>query len=113
MEQEKTSGIGVYCKCGGIIYCCTDTCYSEHDGKKEIDAYFDLGYSVGRVTKGKVQELFGCKCVPETHIEKIQCTECNHIQDATVEHTIPFYSYVHNCEKCGYVIMESEWNKID
>lgn len=44
------------------------------------------------------------------HTEKIICPECEFVQDATVEHTIPWHSYVHECVKCKYMIMESEWN---
>ncbi len=44
---------------------------------------------------------------------KIQCPECNTIQDAVVEMTAPFPTYIHHCEKCAYVIMESEFNIVD
>lgn len=43
------------------------------------------------------------------HHETIKCPECNRIQTAVVEHALPFDIYVHTCEKCGYVIMEREW----
>lgn len=43
---------------------------------------------------------------------RIKCPECGTIQDAIVEHTFPFSTYVHHCENCGYVIMESEWEEI-
>ena len=43
---------------------------------------------------------------------RIKCPECGTMQDAIVEHTLPFSTYVHFCEKCGYVIMESEWEEI-
>lgn len=45
------------------------------------------------------------------HLEKIECPECGLIQLAEVEHTEPWWSYVHEC-KCGYLIGESEWDKI-
>jgi len=45
----------------------------------------------------------------EKHIEQIECPECGKIQIATVLHTLPFWSYVHNCVSCKYTIMESEW----
>ncbi len=48
----------------------------------------------------------------ETHTEKIKCPDCGTIQDATVEHTTPFYTYLHNCEKCNFTIMESDWEVI-
>ena len=43
------------------------------------------------------------------HIETIKCPECNTVQKAKVYHKTPFYDYTHECEKCGYIIMESEW----
>lgn len=46
-----------------------------------------------------------------THTKTIQCPMCDHIQQAEVEHTFPFYTYIHDCEKCGYTILESEWNE--
>ena len=46
----------------------------------------------------------------DSHTEKIICPECNNVQTATVDHTFPWYSYVHECE-CGYVITESEWEE--
>jgi uncharacterized Zn finger protein len=48
-----------------------------------------------------------------THTEKIRCPECKTEQEAKVLHTFPFYSYVHECTECGYIIMESEWIVID
>jgi len=46
------------------------------------------------------------------HLEKIICPECNRIQDAKVEHTFPWFSYIHECE-CGFIIMESEWIRVE
>lgn len=48
----------------------------------------------------------------QTHTEKIKCPDCGTIQDATVEHTIPFHTYLHNCEKCNFTIMESDWEVV-
>ena len=42
--------------------------------------------------------------------EKIICPECGQIQYAKVEDTIPFPTYIHKCEKCEYIILESEWH---
>ena len=44
------------------------------------------------------------------HTERIVCPACGIEQDAVVEHTLPFWSYVHVCE-CGYAIIESEWDE--
>jgi len=49
----------------------------------------------------------------KTTIEKIVCPECGKIQNAKVEHTIPFATYIHECERCEYIIMESEWQRRD
>lgn len=43
------------------------------------------------------------------HEETIVCPECAAIERATVIHTVPWYSYVHECTKCGFIIMESDW----
>jgi C4-type Zn-finger protein len=45
----------------------------------------------------------------KNHTDIIKCPNCGEIQLAIVEHTIPFYSYIHKCTKCRYIIMESEW----
>jgi len=47
------------------------------------------------------------------HTEKIICPNCSEIQLATVYHTFPWYSYVHDCTRCGQTIMESEWQSTD
>ena len=44
---------------------------------------------------------------------RIVCPECGHIQYANVEDTIPFPTYIHECERCKYIIMESEWQRAD
>jgi RNase P subunit RPR2 len=44
--------------------------------------------------------------------ETIECPECNHIQDAPVQECFPWNIRVHYCEKCHYLIMESEWNVV-
>jgi RNA polymerase subunit RPABC4/transcription elongation factor Spt4 len=41
--------------------------------------------------------------------QKIICPECQTVQTATVELTDPFPIFIHKCEKCKYIIMESEW----
>lgn len=46
------------------------------------------------------------------HTETIKCPACEKHTEATVEHTVPFWSYVHECEHCGYTIMESDWEKV-
>ena len=46
------------------------------------------------------------------HTEIIICPECKKEQVATVEHTWPWWTYIHHCE-CGYVVMESDWEVAD
>lgn len=43
------------------------------------------------------------------HYELINCPACACVQQAMVEHMIPFASYVHECTECGYIITESDW----
>ena len=52
------------------------------------------------------------KPTAESHTEEIECPECGTRQIATVQHVLPWWAYVHECTKCGYVIMESEWKTI-
>lgn len=61
-NPEPKIGVGAYCKCGKIIYVCTDDCYKHRGGKKEVDWYFDAGCRIGRVTRSEVNNLFGCDC---------------------------------------------------
>ena len=42
----------------------------------------------------------------------IKCPACDAVQGAIVEHTVPFGTYIHHCENCKYIIMESEFNII-
>ena len=46
--------------------------------------------------------------------ETIRCPECGKDQAADVhfEDWMPFPAYVHDCEACGYTIMESEWDRV-
>lgn len=48
-----------------------------------------------------------------THKETIRCPECGCVQEAVVEHTRPWYTYIHFCDECGYCIMESEWETVE
>ena len=48
----------------------------------------------------------------DKHHELIQCPECGQLQGATVEHTVPWWTYVHECIGCKFIIMESEWVKV-
>jgi predicted RNA-binding Zn-ribbon protein involved in translation (DUF1610 family) len=59
-----------------------------------------------------IKRLFSKAKQPAFHAVTIQCPECGMIQQAKVEHTNFWNIYVHDCTKCGYTIMESEWNTV-
>lgn len=46
------------------------------------------------------------------YTETIQCPNCGRIQEAEVIADIPFWVYIHDCEKCGHKILESEWEVV-
>lgn len=51
---------------------------------------------------------------PDINEVKIECPECGSIEIAVEDRTTePFSTYLHCCNKCGYVITKSEWNIID
>lgn len=41
--------------------------------------------------------------------ETIKCPECGTIQEAEVKESIPWNVKIHECDKCKYLIMESEY----
>ena len=43
--------------------------------------------------------------------ERIGCNNCGKIQRAKVTVDIIFEVYIHECINCGYIIMESEWER--
>jgi len=47
--------------------------------------------------------------------DNIRCPECGVVQGADVTHTEgdPFASWIHECIACGFIIMESEWEKVE
>jgi len=47
----------------------------------------------------------------EEIIQKIICPECYAIQEAIIKGTFPYPTYIHKCNNCGYIIMESEWEQ--
>lgn len=51
----------------------------------------------------------------EKFYEVIQCDNCDTIQVAMVKHyeDHEWPLYVHECENCGHIILESEWNNIE
>lgn len=53
--------------------------------------------------------------IVERETEKIICPNCGAVQLAEVVlyEGAPFWTYVHHCENCGYVILESEWETVE
>jgi uncharacterized Zn finger protein len=47
-----------------------------------------------------------------TITERIKCPACGLEQDAEVRLLWPWPDRTHFCERCGYAIMESEWDKV-
>ncbi len=45
---------------------------------------------------------------------KIICPECKVVQKAkeVFYKCDPWPTYIHDCEKCEYIIMESEWERV-
>lgn len=48
-----------------------------------------------------------------SHVETIHCPECEALQAAVVEHTTMWNVYLHQCDRCGYWIDESGWEKVE
>lgn len=48
----------------------------------------------------------------EIYTEKIICPQCGKVCTAEVERSFPWDLLAHECEHCGYMILESEWEKI-
>ena len=44
-----------------------------------------------------------------TLCQHIICPECKSTEKAEVICGFPWYTYIHDCKNCGYIIMESEW----
>lgn len=73
--------------------------------QQEVAEILEFGITLAE--KQKIEDYFR----NELHSEKIICPECGTIQDATVQHTTPWWTYFHFCTNCEYAIMESEWVK--
>lgn len=66
---------------------------------------------VGALVAAARRPLPPVEAIP-IHVEWIECPSCQRHQEAIVEHTEPFNSYVHWCIQCDYCIMEQEWQKV-
>lgn len=47
------------------------------------------------------------------YIIKIRCPNCQTIEEAEIKESIPFNIYIHNCSKCDFTIMESDWEEVE
>jgi len=45
-------------------------------------------------------------------IDRIICPMCGQVCEAEVTESWPWPSFTHQCEHCGYWIMESEWELV-
>ena len=47
--------------------------------------------------------------------DRIECPRCRILNEAVVtqDDGDPWPSFVHTCERCGYIIMESEWQEVE
>ena len=73
-----------------------------------------IGVKCQKFLKLKINKKVNKKVInmkTEKHAE-IKCPQCGHVQKAKIRKTFPFYTYIHYCEKCNYVITESDWNEI-
>lgn len=64
----------------------------------------------GAITEGWA--VLSIDVLAKGYAETIKCPECNMVQKATVHATAPFFTYLHTCENCKHLIMESDWNKV-
>lgn len=76
--------------------------------KPDISVNDNVGWQVIErlLTNTEVQ-----KCT--SHTEAIICPECSFVQDAEVQHTEPFYTYIKKCECCSSFITESDWELVN
>jgi hypothetical protein len=105
-DMEDWEGLESNCCCAPIIS--HDIC---SDCKEHCEPIDRLGEEDGGPCKGQRAGSTDMDQLGE-HEERIICPQCESEQLATVIHTWPWYSYVHECT-CGYIIMESEWERVE
>jgi hypothetical protein len=49
----------------------------------------------------------------KTEKQIIKCPNCESHENSLVKFTWPFNTFIHECKKCKYVIMESEWELVN
>ena len=75
--------------------------------KKNLGLYAKC---INRITKSGTESMR--KTLNKLYrYERIGCNNCGKIQRAKVTVDIPFEVKIHECINCGYVIMESEWER--
>ena len=80
------------------------TCYSHCPCQPEIWNGNDAKQRLDQLTTENHPDL-------HSHTEQVICPNCQSTESATVTHSVPFWSYVHECQRCSYLICESEWDK--
>lgn len=52
--------------------------------------------------------------MPIIRTDTIVCPDCGWLQDAPIEfrNRDPYPTYFKECERCGYLILESEWQSV-
>jgi len=57
------NSMGVYCKCGKIIFAVTcEHLKMDKEAQRDLMKYMADGYRTENVSKEQVKELFGCDC---------------------------------------------------
>ncbi len=59
------------------------------------------------ITAGEGDESY-----TERYLQTIKCPECLMVCEAEVFREQPWFVYVHECEHCGYIITESDWEEV-
>lgn len=49
----------------------------------------------------------------ETVVVVIRCPNCGAIEKAIPKPGVPWWTYIHECTQCEYIIMESEWCELE
>lgn len=47
-----------------------------------------------------------------TFKENIECPNCHDCQLATIIESLPWWTYIHTCTSCNYLITESDWHTV-
>lgn len=127
VEREKQKWdrpieIGDYVRRKGVyIFTAGEVKEVKVDGKKRLFVEWPSG-AIQFITEEELQRDFTLdKDMPHykatttiTFPCRVKCPQCGQKQKAEVtrQEGDPFPIYFHECENCGYVIMESEWEEV-